>query len=169
MTMNPIRIFVVAALASLMAGCAHFGGVAPGTSSEQLRARAGPPAGVWKNADGSETWEYRYGPTGWTTYMVDLGPDHAVRAVHQVLSEEYFAKIAPGMSREAVRRLLGEPKEVARYSGQNEEVWSWRFREQNNWYRLFNVHFDQSTGAVLRVSRMDDPYIYDKGGKGKGG
>jgi SmpA/OmlA family protein len=168
MAMN-IRLLTPLLLAAALAGCVNYGSIAPGTTADQLSARAGRPAEVWKNADGTETWEYRYAPSGWYTYMVDLGPDHAVRAVHQVLAEEYFAKVTPGMSRDQVRRLLGEPKDVARYAGQHEEVWSWRFKESNNWYRLFNVHFDQASGAVLRVSRMDDPYMYDKGGKGKGG
>jgi len=30
---------------------------------------------------------------------------------------------------------------------------------------LFMVTFDESTGAVLRTFRMDDPAYYDKGGK----
>lgn len=166
MTMTFLR-FLPLALATALAGCG-LTAVNPGASDQQLRARAGIPADVWKNTDGTETWEYRYGPAGWYTYMVDVGPDHAVRAVHQVLSDEYFARVQPGMSREAVRRLLGGPKDVSRYSGSNEEVWSWRFKEAGNWYRLFNVAFDGSTGAVLRTFRLDDPYMYDKG-KGKGG
>jgi hypothetical protein len=169
MAMNSIRFLALALLACAIAGCAGYASITPGTSAEQLTARAGKPVEVWKNTDGTETWEYRQGPAGWYTYMVDLGPDHAVRAVHQVLADEYFAKITPGMSREQVRRVLGEPKDIARYDGQREEVWSWRFKESNNWYRLFNVHFDQASGAVQRVSRMDDPYMYDKGGRGKGG
>jgi SmpA / OmlA family len=167
MAMDLIRRFALAAVLMAFAGCANFPAIAPGTSAQDLQARAGRPGHVWKNADGTETWEYRYGPAGWYTYMIDLGPDRAVRAVHQVLADEYFAKVSPGMSREQVRRLLGDPKEIARYAGQREEVWSWRFKEQAAWYRLFNVHFDESTGAVLRVSRMDDPYVYDKGGKDK--
>ncbi len=167
MTMTFQRLVPVLALAAGLAGCG-FNGINPGASDRELRARAGSPAHVWKNPDGTETWEYRYGPTGWTTYMVDVGPDHAVRSVHQVLGDEYFAKVVPGMSRDNVRRLLGGPKEIARYAGANEEVWSWRYKEAGNWYRLFNVAFD-STGAVRRTFRLDDPYMYDKGGKGKGG
>lgn len=169
MIMSLVRVLAIAALAALLSACAGLTTVRPGTAAQDLRSRAGAPAEVWKNADGTETWEYRYGPTGWYTYMVDLGPDRAVRTVHQVLADEYFAQVRPGMSREAVHRLLGGPKEIARYKASNEEVWSWRFKEANNWYRLFNVSFDGSSGAVLRTFRLDDPYMYDKGGKGKGG
>jgi hypothetical protein len=168
MAMNSIRILVPALLAAAAAGCANYASIAPGTSADQLTAHAGRPAEVWKNTDGTETWEYRQAPAGWYTYMVDLGPDHAVRDVHQVLDEPYFVKIQPGLSRDQVRRLLGAPKDVAEYKAKNEEVWSWRYKEANNWYRLFNVAFDASSGTVLRTFRMDDPYMYDRGGKSKG-
>jgi hypothetical protein len=166
MTMN-IRLLATAVMAGALAGCVNYGSIAPGTSADQLSTRAGRPAEVWKNADGTETWEYRYGPVGWYTYMVDMGPDRAVRAVHQVLDEPYLSKVQPGMSRADVHRLLGGPKEIAHYPLSHEEVWSWRFKQQNQWYRLFLVSFDESTGAVTRVYRIDDPYYYDKGGRGR--
>jgi hypothetical protein len=166
--MMPLRILILAGAAWLAAGCAHYGTPVPGDSAEQVRSRMGMPTESWKNPDGGETWEYRTGPAGWYTYMVDVGPDRVVRAVQQVLSEEYFAKIQPGMAREAVHRLLGLPKEVAHYPRSGQEVWSWRFKEQNTWYRLFIVQFDESTGTVLRTYRIDDPTYYDKGGKGRG-
>jgi hypothetical protein len=164
--MKLIRLLVLAALAALIPGCANYvGSIAPGTRAQDLQARVGPPAEVWKNTDGTETWEYRQGPAGYYTYMIDLGPDRAVRAVHQVLDEPYFAKVSPGMSREQVHRLLGGPKEVAHYPRQHEEVWTWRFKQEQVWYRLFMVYFDESTGTVVRTFRMDDPVYYDKGGK----
>ena len=169
MTMSILRISTAAALAAMIAGCAGYRSIAPGTGADQVRARMGTPAEVWKNGDGTETWEYPTSPNGWYTYMVDLGPDHAVRDVHQVLDDPYFAKIQPGQSRDQVRRVLGAPKDVAQYRGKNEEVWSWRYKEANSWYKLFNVAFDASSGTVLRTFRLDDPYMYDKGGRGKGG
>jgi SmpA/OmlA family protein len=165
MTMNLVRL-LVPALAALIPACANYAGsIAPGTPAQDVQARVGPPADVWKNADGTETWEYRQGPAGYYTYMIDLGPDRAVRAVHQVLDEPYFAKVQPGMSREEVQRLLGAPKEVVHYPRRNEEVWTWRFKQEKVWYRLFMVSFDESSGAVVRTFRMDDPTYYDKGGK----
>src|SRR4051812_26813161 len=155
MTMNLVRLLSLAALAALLPGCVNMAGsIAPGTPAQDLQARVGPPAEVWKNADGTETWEYRQGPAGYYTYMIDLGPDRAVRAVHQVLDEPYFAKVSPGMPREEVHRLLGLPRLIDHYPRQNEEVWTWRFKENNTWYRLFMVAFDGSTGAVLRTFKM---------------
>jgi hypothetical protein len=162
--MNLSRALPLLVLA-LVAGCANFGAVAPGTPAEEARMKLGQPADIWKNPDGSETWEYRYGPAGFRTYMVAIGPDRAVRAVDQVLQDAFFSKITPGMQRDQVHRLLGKPKEIQRYDRLHEEVWSWRYRQENVWYYYFNVHFDEATGAVMRVSKIEDPYYTDKGGR----
>ncbi len=61
--------------------------ISPGDSAQAVEARAGASATVWKDADGSEVWEYPLGPLGVETYMVTLGSDRAVREVRQVLSE----------------------------------------------------------------------------------
>src|SRR5256885_14703622 len=87
------------ALAASLAGCANFNTVASGMPAQQVQAKLGAPETVRKNADGSEVWEYPRGPLGGETYMVTLGPDHAVREVRQVLSEETISKLQAGMSR----------------------------------------------------------------------
>ena len=152
-------------LAALLAGCANFSAISTGTPAEQVRAQAGAPGTVWKNTDGSETWEYPLGPLGIHTYMITINPDRTVGSVSQVLSDEFLFKVQPGMSREQVRRLLGRPTEIERYARLNEEVWSWRYREKNVWYMLFNAHFDAESGKLRRISRTDDPLAGSRGGR----
>src|SRR2546422_9204738 len=139
----------VLALSALSAGCANFSAISPGDSAHSVEARVGPPAAVWKNADGSEVWEY---PQGVQTFMVTIDSDLAVREMHQVLSEEYFSKVHAGMSRDEVRRLLGRPKEIWYFSRRDEEVWVWRYLEVN--YRFFNVLFDHTSGMVRTTLRL---------------
>jgi len=115
--------------ALLAAGCASFSAINPGASARQVETLMGVPASVWKNADGSEVWEYPRGPFGVETYMVTLGSDRAVREVRQVLSDEYISKLHVGMSREDVRRLLGRPRDIGFSDLNDEEIWSWRYRE----------------------------------------
>ena len=158
------RAAALIALSLLAAGCANFSAISPGESALTVEARVGPPGTVWKNADGSEAWEYPMGPTGVQTFMIDIGPDRAVRAVRQVLTEEYFAKVVAGMSREDVRRLLGRPKEVWYFPARDEEVWTWRYLEVN--YRFFNVLFDRASGTVRTTLRLDEVFLPD-GGRGK--
>jgi len=145
-------LVLVAAL--LAAGCANFSAITPGNSAQSVADRVGRPATVWKNSDGSEVWEYPQGPLGHQTYMVKLGPNHAVREVHQVLSEQYFSKVQPGMSREEVRRMLGRPAETLVFPARDEEVWTWRYKEPGP--MLFHAVFDRTAGAVRTTLREDE-------------
>ncbi|HUL93867.1 MAG TPA: outer membrane protein assembly factor BamE [Burkholderiales bacterium] len=153
------RTLLALALAASLWGCAAVSPVRSGADAAQVEARMGRPETVHRNSDGSETWEYPGGPLGRQTYMVTLGPDRAVRDVQQVLSEEYFSKVAPGMSREDVRRLLGKPAEVATYAARDEEVWSWRYQQQSAMF--FHVLFDRSTGTVRKAERLEEIQMMD--------
>ena len=136
------------------AGCASFSAVNPGASAQQVQALVGAPANVWKNADGSEVWEYPRGPLGVETYMVTLGSDRTVREVRQVLSDETISKLHVGMSRDEVRRLLGRPRDIGFSSLNDEEIWSWRYREARVRNMELYVQFDRPSGALKSISRF---------------
>ena len=136
------------------AGCAGFSAINPGASARQVETLVGPPANVWKNADGSEVWEYPQGPLGVETYMVALGPDRAVREVRQVLSDETISKLHVGMSRDEVRRMLGRPRDTGFSDFNDEEIWSWRYRESRVRNMELYVQFDRSTGTLKSISRF---------------
>jgi outer membrane protein assembly factor BamE (lipoprotein component of BamABCDE complex) len=147
------------ALAASLAGCGVFP-VKNGMDEMQVQARMGKPETVRKNSDGSQVWEYPSGPLGRQTYMVSLGTDHAVKEVRQVLTDEYFSQVKTGMSRDDVRHLLGKPGEVSVFSARNEEVWSWRYQQQNAMF--FNVMFDRTSGAVRSTQRMEEILLIDQ-------
>jgi outer membrane protein assembly factor BamE (lipoprotein component of BamABCDE complex) len=148
------------ALAASVAGCANFAAVSSGMPAQQVQAKLGAPETVRKNADGSEVWEYPGGPLGRQTYMVTVGSDRAVRETHQVLSEEYFSKVQAGMSRDEVRQLLGKPGEIMVFRARDEEVWSWRYQQQNPMF--FNVLFDRSAGTVRTTQRLEEILFMDQ-------
>jgi hypothetical protein len=148
------RIVLLLFPALFTAGCAGFSGISPGTSAQQVETMVGAPASVWKNTDGSEVWEYPRGPLGSETYMVTLGSDRAVREVRQVLSDEYISKLHVGMPRDEVRRLLGRPRDIGFSGANDEEIWSWRYREWGVRNMELYVQFDRPTGALKKVTRM---------------
>src|SRR5712691_2451387 len=157
--MTNCRAVLLLSLSAWVAGCANFATLPAGTPSQQVQAKHGAPGTVWKNSDGSEVWEYPYGPLGRQTFMVTLGADRAVREVHQVLSDEYFAKVRAGMSRDEVRRLLGAPGQITVFDARGEEVWSWRYQEQHPMF--FNVLFDRTTGTVRTTLRLEEILFID--------
>lgn len=142
------------ALAVSLSSCAALSPVTSGMDAMQVQSSLGKPETIRKSSDGSETWEYPQGPLGRQTYMVTMGSDRAVKEVRQVLREEYFSKVRPGMSREEVRQLLGKPGEVMVFRARDEEVWSWRYLEQNPMF--FNVLFDRSAGTVRITQRQEE-------------
>jgi hypothetical protein len=148
------------ALAASLAGCANFTAVSSGMPAQQVQAKLGAPETVRKKADGSEVWEYPGGPLGRETYMVTLGSDRAVREVHQVLNDEYFSRVHPGMSRDDVRRLLGKPGDIMVFGARDEEVWSWRYQQENPMF--FNVLFDRSAGTVRTTQRLEEILFLDQ-------
>jgi hypothetical protein len=152
------RAILFLAPAFLAAGCANFAAISPGDSAQAVESRVGAPGTVWKNADGSEVWEYPLGPLGVETYMVTLGSDRAVREVRQVLSEETISRLHVGMSRDEVRRLVGSPGDIGFSDLNDEEIWSWRYREWRVRKMELHVQFDRPTGKLKRISRFQiDP------------
>ena len=148
------------ALAACLAGCANLTAVSSGMPAQQVQAKLGAPETIRKNADGSEVWEYPGGPLGRQTYMVTLGSDRAVQEVHQVLNDEYFSRVRAGMSRDEVRRLLGRPGEIMVFGARDEEVWSWRYQQQNAMF--FNVLFDRAAGTVRTTQRLEEILLMDR-------
>ena len=137
-----------------LAGCAGFSSVNPGDSEVVVGEKVGAPTTVWKNPDGSELWQYPQGYYATQTFVVTLGADRRVQEVHQVLSEEYFSRVQPGMSRDDVFRLLGRPREVWYFPPRDEEVWTWRYYFTS--YMFFNVLFDRTRGTVRSVQRLEE-------------
>ena len=154
-TMSPNRAAALLALSLLAAGCANFSAIAPGTPAAQVEHTFGAPAAVWKNADGSEQWEYPLGPFGVQTFMITMA-DGAVKEVRQVLSDEYAFKVRPGMSKEDILRMLGRPYEVVAFNRRNEEDWAWRYRDEAVRTMILHVVFDRATGEVKTSFRIDE-------------
>jgi hypothetical protein len=124
----------------------------PGVSTDRdVRNRMGRPTREWKDADGTQTWEYPRTPEGIVNYMIVIGPDNVLREVRQVLTEENFGKVTAGMSKEDVRRLLGQPAHELYFPLKKEHVWDWKWKIESSMDIFFNVHFDDD-GHVVKTS-----------------
>ena len=126
------------------------------TTMQQTREIMGPPTMEWRDPDGSVTLEYPRTPNGIVNYMIDFGPDEILREVRQVLTEANFAKVKEGMTRDEIRRLLGQPAHELYFSLKKEHVWDWKTKSETGYDHFFNVHFDES-GHVVRTSASFEP------------
>lgn len=162
---NLLRSFVILCGTLLMSACDQNGSpveefglekLAKGISTEgEVRIVMGQPEIVWEEENGERLLEYPKGPEGARTWIFKIGTDGKLVDYRQVLTQENFAAIQPGMSRDDVRWMLGKPRTVVRFPLKNEEVWDWRYFDTNPDQRLFNVHFDISSARVTRTSSSD--------------
>jgi hypothetical protein len=140
----------------LGAGCARLdaGGPVAGLATEaDVRARLGAPGMSWTEPDGGKLLEYSDQPNGTFAHMILVGPDGKVREIRQAFTEENFRRVVPGLTQDAVRRLLGRPEERARFALKpDEEVWSWRIEDTTEKSEYFNAYFGED-GRLLRTDR----------------
>lgn len=142
----------------LLAGCdpQRVARLEEGVATEvDVRKQFGDPVTVTVGPDGTRTLEYPRQPEGWTNYVIKIGPDGKMSSLRQLLNDDNFARVLPGMDRQHVRDLLGRPAEQKTYDLRNEEVWSWRFKTVNE-SRLFSVTFGPDR-KVLGTAKADDP------------
>ena len=152
-----LRIVLGGLMLSALFGCDYFAqrDLKPGESTvEDVRKLMGRPEMIWEEKDGSQTLEFVRAPAGTATYMVQIGPDGKYRGMRNVLVQDTFDKVRPGMSTDDVRRLLGKPSETVQFKLKQEDVWSWRHNDVTQQPRMFNVHFGLD-GKVRSTSMSD--------------
>jgi hypothetical protein len=150
---------VAAAVTVSVAGCDYFAEkkLVVGQHTEQdVRQLMGVPDLVWEEENGAKKLEYPRGPMGTQTYFVHIGPDGRYLGMERALVDSNFAKVKVGMSQDDVRRILGRQTETTPYALSGEEVWSWRYEGDAQATMFFNVHFDQATRRVKRITRIED-------------
>ena len=153
-------------LFALLAGCdqQRIAELEEGVSTEvDVRARFGEPAAIYPEDDGSRTFEYPRQPEGQSNYMITIGTDGKMSALRQVLKQADFETIRPGLERAEVRRRLGRPATTQVFVLKNQEVWDWRYLEDQQ-PRVFSVTFDMD-GQVLSTASTIDPREQYPGGK----
>ena len=127
-----------------------------GVSTEaQVRKEFGEPANIMLEADGSRSLEYPRQPEGWTNYLIKIGPDGKLSSLRQLLNEDNFARVQPGLSGMQVRAMLGRPAKLQHYDLKDEDVMSWRFKPRGQESKLFSVTF--VNGKATGTSITDDP------------
>ena len=148
--------------AAFAAGCVSYDGrgLVPGKSTAADVERVmGPPAEKIATAGGDSTWFYPHAPAGRDTYAVRIGPDGAVRAVEQRLTEANMAKLVAGTSTvKQVREIFGPPNRIFRMERQQREAWEYLY------YNVIQVPFvlyvqASADGIVREVLTLRDPSL----------
>ena len=159
-------IALVAAFSATLAGCAlgpySPSGVPAGASCEEILRVMGPPTAAYGMPDGHERLEYTRQPAGRHTFMVDLDAGGRLAHWENVLDEQHFAAIVPGMRAPDVLRLIGPPSFTARYARPSPgTTWNYRFETIQRCI-VFQVDFNDATGQVLESAYPSDPGCPDE-------
>ncbi|PKO35522.1 MAG: hypothetical protein CVU34_04315 [Betaproteobacteria bacterium HGW-Betaproteobacteria-7] len=133
--------------------------IKPGiTTATEVLERMGEPGFRHWNDDGTATWEYSRQPAGVHCYMISFDRQQVVARLEQVLGDEYYARVRPGMSKDDIRRLLGTPGSRTMFDNLREEIWEWRIESLlPSEETYFMVHFDTAHGAVKKSSKRTEP------------
>ena len=107
-----------------------------GMSRDELIARTGQPE-MERHLDEGVRLEFPRGPYGRQTWFIYFDSSGRVSRAEQVLTEQNFGRINPGMAQDEVRLLLGRPGEVQMLGRARGIVWNYRY--ENNSCLWFQV------------------------------
>jgi hypothetical protein len=112
-------------------------GVQPGQTAEDVARAMGAPTARYPLPDGTTRLEYARGPAGRETYMIDLDASGKVVDWTQVLTEQMFLVIDPGMPEHQLLITLGTPASVYAIPRQQLKVWNYRYRNNDClWFQV---------------------------------
>jgi len=154
-----------AALAILLcAACATPEGLRAGASEADVRSRFGRPDAEYALPDtGGKRLEYVFGPYAQRDWMIDLDRNGRVVASDQVRTMEHFFALRTGQDDQAqVRRTVGTPFQIERYTLSGLTAFLYPYRESGAWDSMMAVYFDAS-GHVVRVENGPDPRFLGPG------
>lgn len=145
---------VFVALAS--AACAAVMGPPPGSSEAQVRSTMGNPPFEYPASDGSKHLFYPRGPMGTETYVADIGADGRLVQVANVLTDDVFERVRPGLTEQDVLRMIGPPGEKMYFPLSNTHAWDYRYIDTWSYVTVFSVTFDAQGVVVSKIKRRID-------------
>jgi hypothetical protein len=127
-------------------------------SRDQIVERLGPPDTQRSLADGTVRLEFPTGPQGRQTWFVYLDAAGRALRAEQVLTEQTFNRVKPGMAQDAVRELLGRPGETRTLGRSRGVVWAYRY--DNPFCQWFQVEI--AIDGTVRSAGYGEPPECDR-------
>ena len=111
--MRILAVLALTVLTALLAACdpSRVAKLEEGVSTEnEVRKQFGDPVTITQLADGSRVLEYPRQPEGWTNYRIVIGADGKMSSLRQLLNEDNFARIQPGIGARQVGGYFDVPE-----------------------------------------------------------
>ena len=153
--------------AALLAACSALAPVDTGLKlvgqpESTVMATFGKPTDIFKLDDGTVRWFYSKQPLGQESYAADFDKNGNLTNFRQMLRtpELYKAQVNVWTKKDVLEHF-GAPREPNQYFPlMKREVWSYRFRHEDQWYSLFNFYFDDA--GVLRQTQITPDPLHDR-------
>jgi outer membrane protein assembly factor BamE (lipoprotein component of BamABCDE complex) len=132
---------------------------ATGTPLAEVTARLGQPNAIYPEPGGGQVLEYRGQPMGQFQHMARIDANGRLLSYEQVLTTENFAQVRIGYwNKDDILRHFGRPAEVSRERINDDEVWSYRYKEKGVWDSLMHITFTKR-GVVRQMAVAADPIL----------
>jgi hypothetical protein len=157
-TVHRLRACAIVSLSLGLAACVQpWDAFQPGADQASLVARFGPPKEVYDLPNGDKHLLWPTQPLGETTVGAEIAPDGKLVKLQQILTADNFGRVVSGQwNKHDIQVNFGLPEETAYFPLMKREVWSYRYVENNVWYKLYHFYFDDS-GIVRQTQKTDDP------------
>lgn len=165
-----MKLLYSALLVAALAGCAASPtrNISVGMTQDEVSDALGKPVDTGRLTSGEEYWDYSRQPFGYSNERVTFTAYGLVRDVRNLLTEDNFKNLHPGMTPDQVVAVVGPSaaSEQREYAG-GTKSWTYRYYDIGV-AKLLNVIFDDND-RVLHSYTEWDPSVYSRGGTSKGG
>ncbi len=128
-----------------------------GMTIDAVVARMGKPD-MERRTDSGSRLEFPRGPYGRQTWFVYFDVGGRASRAEQVLTEQNFQRVTPGMAQDAVSELLGRPGETYLLARNRGVVWNYRYENQIcRWFQIELTPEKQVRSAGLGPLPECDP------------
>ena len=143
-------------IAVLLAACATQS-LRPGATEAEVKQALGAPRLEMALSDGARELFYPTGPLGVQTHVAHLDRNGRLQGVEQLLRDERFNVIRPGMTSEELLRHLGPPNDKMRFANLGQTAWDYRFRDSWGYTAILSVMVDDRGLVANRHTRRLEP------------
>lgn len=159
------RAIILAGLITTLTACATYRDVAPNAPLAEATRIMGQPNYSCDRDDGGKHLVWSYQPMGQYIYGADVGADgRLIGSVYSAMTEQNFKRLDTGVwSRQDVLCEFGVPAETETLGlgEKREEIWSYRFKQNNHWHRLLHIYLGRDGQQVTRWHTGPDPLYED--------
>jgi hypothetical protein len=149
---RPFPIPVLPVVFSLVvAGCALMPGAdfVPGKTTEAgVRASLGAPGKTYPAPGGGTLWVYPTGPMGEQTWMAHFNGQGVLDRFEQVLDQDHFWRVQPGMDMAQVNAILGPPTKEVRFDRLQQLSWDYRYSDAWGYVSEYSILFGSEDKVV---------------------